>query len=205
MEWILENKTWLFEGLGVLILGGIGKLIYDHFYGEKKSNKEDIIKNKNEITINNQINNNPIDNLTPKSAHSTKDELEKRKKITNILFVDDDTKFKIIKILHTSGWINTKITKDIENADSEQVKNTHIFFIDINGVGIKLGFKDEGLGLANYLKKKYPSKKVIIYSTDSSGNRFHEALRNVDDFLNKNAEPAEFTEIIEQFSAELDL
>ena len=43
-----------------------------------------------------------------------------------------------------------------------------------------LGFQRE------YLKKKYPEKKVILYSTESAGNRFHEALRKVDDFLYKN-------------------
>jgi DNA-binding NtrC family response regulator len=143
--------------------------------------------------------------LTPLSASSTKEELDTRKKLTNILFVDDDTKFKIIKILSVAGWINSNIVKDIENPDSEIVNTAHILFIDINGVGLKMQFKDEGLGLANYLKKKYPEKKVIIYSTEPNGDRFHEAFRNVDDFLYKNADPTEFQEIIEQFSAEIKL
>jgi hypothetical protein len=162
---------------------------------------------KNEIHITNNVGDvgKTTDNLTPLSASSTKEELEIRKKITNILFVDDDTKFKIIKILNVAGWVNTKIVKDVENPDSDIVTKAHILFIDINGVGLKMQFKDEGLGLANYLKKKYPEKKIIIYSTEPNGDRFHEAFRKVDDFLYKNADPIEFQEIIEQFSAEINL
>ena len=94
--------------------------------------------------------------------------------------------------------------KDIDNLDSDMLMNSHILFVDINGVGIKLDFKDEGLGLANAIKKKYPNKKVVIYSSDEKGNRFHKALRNVDDFLSKNAEPFEFQDIIEQFVSEIE-
>jgi hypothetical protein len=161
----------------------------------------------NEIHITNNVGevSKNSDHLTPLSASSTKEELEKRKKLTNILFVDDDTKFKIIKILNVAGWVNTKIVKDIDNPDSEIVTKAHVLFIDINGVGQKMRFKDEGLGLANYLKKKYPEKKIIIYSTEPNGDRFHDAFRKVDDFLYKNADPIEFQEIIEQFSAEINL
>lgn len=219
MEWIIANNEWIFSGAGVFLIG----LIINFFFDKKDINKslgftkigttinpenntEIKPEIKNKINITNNINGlNNQENLVPKSASSTKDELDTRKKLTNILFVDDDTKFKIIKILNVAGWINTKIVKDVENPDSDLVKNSHILFVDINGVGIKMGFSDEGLGLANYLKKKYPEKKVILYSTESAGNRFHAALRKVDDFLYKNADPSEFQEIIEQFSAEVEL
>jgi len=214
MNWIIENKEWIFSGIGV----AIGSYIFIYLFGNKQPEslgiteiKPEIITEikpeiKTEINITNNIGDeSKKENLTPKSASSTKDELDIRKKLTNILFVDDDTKFKIIKILNVAGWINTKIVKDVFNPDSDLVKNSHILFIDINGVGIKMGFSDEGLGLANYLKKKYPEKKVILYSTESAGNRFHEALRNFDDFLYKDADTSEFQEIIEQFSTEVDL
>lgn len=64
-----------------------------------------------------------------------------------------------------------------------------IFFVDIQGVGKKLDFQDEGLGLANALK----NKKVVIYSAENRGDRFHEA----DDSLPKNAEPFQFQQTIE--------
>ena len=214
MNWILDNKEWIFSGVGATIIG----LIISHQLQKKSSDKNNIANPanvdvkpeiKNEINITNNNTNNDSakehNSLAPKSASSTKAELETRKSLTHILFVDDDTKFKIIKILNVAGWVNTKIVKDIENPDSDIVKKSHILFVDINGVGKKMGFSDEGLGLANYLKKKYPEKKIVIYSSDPSGNRFHEALRRVDDFLHKNAEPSEFQELIEQFSAEIEL
>lgn len=172
---------------------------------EKELEVENKNELKNEINITNNVGTGESNNVTPKSSGSTKEELDKRKKLTNVLFVDDDTKFKIIKILNIAGWVNTKIIKDVKNPDEEIVTNAHIIFVDINDVGIKMGFTDEGLGLAKYLKNKYPEKKVIIYSTDTSGNRFHPALREVDTFLPKNAEPYEFQEIIEQYSAEVVL
>lgn len=67
-----------------------------------------------------------------------------------------------------------------------------------------MGFSDEGLGLALAIKKKYPSKKVIIYSAETNGDRFHEALRKADSFLAKNADPYEFQRIVEEFTIGID-
>ena len=63
-----------------------------------------------------------------------------------------------------------------------------------------MGFNDEGLGLALAIKDKYPEKKVIIYSAETNGDRFHEALRKADSFLPKNADPYEFQRIVEEFT-----
>jgi DNA-binding NarL/FixJ family response regulator len=66
-----------------------------------------------------------------------------------------------------------------------------------------MGFTDDGLGLAASIKKKYPKKKVIIYSADSEGSRFHEAFRLADDQLSKNAVPYEFESVIETMTSQL--
>jgi len=134
---------------------------------------------------------------------ANKNDLDTRKKLTNILFVDDDTKFKVVSILKTAGWIHTKAVKDIGNLDEEFVKDAHIIFVDIQGVGKLLQTRDEGLGLALNLKKKYPDKRIVIYSAQTEGDRFHEALRKADAFLPKNAEPYEFQQLVEQYSEEL--
>ena len=105
----------------------------------------------------------------------------------------------MVTILKKSGWVNTRAVKDIESWDSSDVKDTDIFFVDIQGVGKALACKDEGLGLALSIKKKYPQKKVIIYSAETKGERFHVALRMADSFLPKNAEPYEFLQTVEQF------
>jgi len=128
---------------------------------------------------------------------------ENKKKRVSILFIDDDTKFKVVKILKTAGWINTSSVRDIKSLDDQIVKNTDIFFVDVQGVGLALQFNEEGLGLALALKNKYPNKKVVIYSAETKGDRFHEALRKADSFLAKNAEPYEFQQLVEQYSSDL--
>jgi len=64
-------------------------------------------------------------------------------------------------ILVNHGWTQTKRVKDIENINHPDIQSSDIFFVDIQGVGRKLGFSDEGLGLARALKDTYPSKIVM--------------------------------------------
>ncbi|MFY4806848.1 hypothetical protein ACOTVJ_10700 [Aliarcobacter butzleri] len=181
------------EGLVVLFLAIIGIVSGVITYMLNKNEKN---IQKNGLTQNSESNESI--NATEKFDESKK--RKKEKSSLKILFIDDDIKFKVINIIKNSGWINTKIVKDISNLDSDEVKNTDIFFVDIQGVGIKLKFTDEGLGLANAIKSKYPEKKVVIYSAETRGDRFHEALRKADDFLAKNAEPFEFQQTIERLS-----
>lgn len=188
MDWIIENKEWIFSGAGIAIIGFIFTVIF-----KKKKEQKPIINNN--IKVEYKSNESNKQNILDSDINQK--DIKTKKEFIKILFIDDDTKFKIIDILNTAGW-NTKIIKDIDNIDSELILSTHLFFVDINGVGKKLDFNDEGLGLANAIKKKYPKKKVVIYSSDEKGNRFHNALRNVDDFLPKNAEPIEFQGVIEQ-------
>lgn len=208
--WLKLNVEWLFSGLGVSIVGiffisiiGIIK------FSLKKEDTELIPSSTNQTgsinttispTIN--INGNDYKNRENKEVETKLlDEtfnLEEAKNNTKILFIDDDTKFKVINILKKSGWINTKIIKDISNLDSHDVKETDIFFVDIQGVGLKLNFQDEGLGLADALKTRYPKKKVVIYSAENRGKIFHDALKKADDSLQKNAEPFQFQTTIEE-------
>lgn len=105
----------------------------------------------------------------------------------------------MVSILKRSGWINTKSIKDITDLDDPKVLEAEIVFVDINGVGLTL-FQDQGLGLASALKKKYQNKKIVLYSAETTGDRFHKALREVDDCLYKDAEPYQFINLIESFT-----
>ncbi|EJL6503478.1 response regulator transcription factor, partial [Vibrio cholerae] len=87
-----------------------------------------------------------------------------------------------------------------DNLDHIDVKEADILFIDVQGVGVSLGFKDEGLGLVEAIKEKYPSKKVIIYSVVSQGDRFHNAFNVCDGQLSKDADPYQFQRILEKFA-----
>lgn len=125
--------------------------------------------------------------------------VEDLKKNFRVLFVDDN-QFKVTDILKKSGWLNVKRVKDITSFDDAEIKATNLFFVDIQGVGKALKFSDEGLGLAQALKEKFPGKKVVIYSAENQGDRFHKALRIADATLPKNAEPYEFLTLVEQFA-----
>lgn len=124
------------------------------------------------------------------------------KQTCNILFVDDK-KFGVVDILKKAGWNNTKRIEDIESLDDKEIQRAHILFVDILGVGKQLQFSDEGLGLILALKDKYPWKKIIVYSAEPTGDRFHKALSAADARLRKDADPYQFQTIVDNFSDEL--
>ena len=150
--------------------------------------------------INAQFYNDNSGNSSNNENNSSEKSLEEQKIIINILFIDDDKNFEVVNILKRSGWKNTKWLSDIDNMDSQIVSEIDIFFVDIDGVGKKLNFKDQGLGLSLALKKKYPTKKVIIYSADPKRDITNTALRECDGIISKNADSFEFTTLIENLS-----
>jgi hypothetical protein len=154
------------------------------------------METRNDKGFDNKIKNENSTNLSREQI------LDLMKEKTKILFVDDDTKFNLVKILKESGWRHTSSIKDIKTLDSSCVKNSNILFIDIHGVGKLLNCKSEGLDLAQMVKQKYPEKKVVIYSADSQGNIFHEGLKLADNVLEKNALPYQFQVIVERYSVD---
>lgn len=166
-------------------------------YSPNNSNSNSLILNFN--------NSNPLETITPPNEQSQEnDNLDKLKKNICILFIDDDTKFKIVKMLINEGWINTKNITDLKSYNDENIRNSHIVFVDVQGVGKALDCKDEGLGLALNIKNMYPQKKVVIYSAIQTHKVFHESIQKVDFLLPKDAEPYEFMNLIERFSKEID-
>lgn len=167
----------------VAILSSIGFLIKHYYFSDKKVDTlPSSSPHELEVPIMTQ---NPENNI-----------YELRKKV-NILFIDDDTKFQTAKMLKNSGWENINIIKDCKNLNASEITNTDIFFIDIQGVGVELGFKEHGLGLAEAIKKKYPNKKVVIYSSERKWDSFHPAWNIADDRLHKDADTYKFESVIE--------
>ncbi len=191
MQWIIDNKEWIFSGIGVTLA-----VFFFNFVIKKKKNPiNNIIKNTSESQNTNKISNKIIINQNEQIKQDIK-KLDLTKDSLQVLFVDDE-KFKIVENLKKAGWINTKTIKDVTNLDCIDVKNAHVIFVDINGVGEVLFPTDKGLGLAEALKKKYLDKYIVIYSAQEQGDRFHKALKVVDFTLPKNAEPYEFINILE--------
>ncbi|MFM5354647.1 DNA-binding transcriptional response regulator [Aeromonas dhakensis] len=118
------------------------------------------------------------------------------KRDTKILFIDDDSEFKIVNILKRMGWEYTSIVTDITSLEQTSLIEADVVFVDIQGVGVALQLSEEGLGLALAIKRRYPNKKVIIYSSREDGARFHVALQEADYSLPKTADPIRFEETI---------
>ena len=173
--------TWVFSGIGVFILTGIVYLLR-WLYNKKNIN----------------IQNTPAkgENAPVKTNKLSMDEIKLR---TNILFIDDES-FKIVSILKkTEGWINTKSIKDIHSPSEPEIRWAHIIFVDVNGVGGNL-FNNQGLGVAQEIKKRYPEKRVVLYSAETKHDAFSEAWDVVDARLPKNADPIVFITKVESFA-----
>lgn len=185
-EWMLVNKE-LSAGILAAVAAVVAAVISKMRTADEGGDSSNTNTNINTIIVGNHKN---TTSLLSDSSSLNKD-------TARILFVDDDTTFQVVRIIRKAGWCNVKAIKDIDSLDAPSIKETDLFFIDIQGVGRALKFKDEGLGLALALKDKYPNKKVVIYSAEPRGDRFHQAFRVADDFLPKTAEPYEFQQVIE--------
>ena len=145
-------------------------------------------------------------NIFKKKKKLPERNLDNMKQISRLLFIDDK-KFAVVDILIRAGWLNTQSIKDVESLDQTEIKDAHIIFVDIQGVGKKLHFQDEGLGLTIALKEKYPNKKIIVYSSEDQGRvqAFHKGIDIADARLSKSADPYQFQsmqaeEIIEKIT-----
>lgn len=196
LTWLEDNKDWMFSGVGVTIVGALLAWLRRE---PKQSDEVGTIKTNNISIVNNVHTSDSAPATNEAPTMKTDEQVRRVKDSTRILFIDDDDKFKVVKILKNSGWTNTEIIKDVTSLDDRQVVEADIYFVDVQGVGVKLGFKDEGLGLAAALKDRYPNKKVVIYSAEPRGERFHKALRKADAALEKNADPYEFQQLVDGF------
>lgn len=154
-----------------------------------RDNSVNIIGNNNTIVKN--------DNSSVGSEQTTKS--INLKEACQILFIDDSPLPTLTKTLKRAGWKNIKRIDDTANLDVIDIRNANIIFVDIIGVGLKLGFKNEGIGLAAAIKRKYPQKGVVIYSATPDHDLFDPDLKVIDDKLSKNAEPIQFSYMIEQY------
>lgn len=181
--------------VSVLTLLGILSIPMILINKKKTSIKNSDIGSHNTINSNNTFNINQ-NSTTVEPDHTISD--SDMKVITQILFIDDE-EFEVIKMLKRMGWKNIKRRADIANLDDPDLKKADVVFVDIKGVGNDGGFKDEGLGLAAAIKKKYKNKGIIVYSGTDQHNIFDSDIHSIDARLRKNAEPIQFSDLIEQY------
>ena len=193
IDWLRSNVEWVFSGIGVAALGFIGRFFFRRKNAEIPASTPGVnITNLNYVNSPSRVDKGQL------PFHSQ----EKKSRI-RILFIDDDTRFQVVGIIKGQGWMYTKIVRDVRAIEAPEIQEADILFVDIQGVGKALQFSNQGLGLALAIKNKYPQKKVVIYSAQTSGERFDEALRRADDFLAKNADPYEFITVVERLAEEL--
>ena len=125
--------------------------------------------------------------------------VDELKHLCRILFIDDQ-EFDVPEILRTAGWQHSRIIKDDDSIEDSLLADAHIVFVDITGVGQAMRFSDEGLGLITAIRRKYPAKKLVVYSAQRRGDRFHEGLSAADARLPKNADPFEFQALVEDYA-----
>ena len=132
----------------------------------------------------------------------TIDRQEKQEKKDNqdymsahILFIDDDPEYKIDKILQKMGFRHVDKIPDVTSVELTEIKQAEILFIDYNNVGKEIFGEKEGLGAALAIKKRYPSKKVVVYS--GFPHMYDNDLKHIDGLISKNSVPEQIRATIE--------
>ncbi len=190
LTWLRSNVEWVFSGIGASVVA-IFLSSWFRKGGVEPMNSSQATTN-NHQTVNVNVASAPLDR--PQNVG-----MAKPKAAVSILFIDDDVKFQVVNILKRNGWTNTKIIKDVTSLEQPDVASADIFFVDIQGVGVSLGFKDQGLGLVIALRKTYPHKKIVIYSAEDA-NAFHAAFGQANERISKDADPYEFIATVERLN-----
>jgi DNA-binding NarL/FixJ family response regulator len=104
--------------------------------------------------------------------------IDELQRLTRILFIDDTDQSDLIRYLKNEGW-DTEYIPDIEQITAKNIQNANILFIDVMGVGAKLRLRD-GLDVVKLIKETYPSKKVVMYSTNEKQDYSHPGFEMAD-------------------------
>ena len=130
MEFLKANYDWIFSGAGVVIAAGLvtlfrktlakGLAAFSGRFRGKKISKPSTQKKRRR----------------PASAT----DMESLCQRINILFIDDDIRFRVASMLGKWGRVNTRQVKDILSIDDEKVQDAQILFVDIYGTGLIMGF-----------------------------------------------------------------
>ena len=185
LQFIFDNKEWIFSGIGVSVIAGVIALI----------RKQSGMKEQNQ-SVNQSVSQTVNVNVPIGESLNNDNKQSREKEEISILFIDDQS-FDYVKNLKQAGYVNVKKISVVKRIDSPEIYNANIIFVDINGVGESLFPTEQGLGVAKAIKKRFKDKKVYLYSAQ------HHALNSdfnlLDGVLSKNADPYEFINIIDGY------
>ena len=136
----------------------------------------------------------------------TIEDLENSRSKINVISIKDKKNVRIVivddegfddSVLKSLGYLDIEIKEKYEKLSDYE--NYDIIFCDINGVVKDLDPVYQGAALAKLIKKTYPSKIVIIFSSKDQNLGFHKFSDDVDDIIPKNLKNAEIAEIIDKY------
>lgn len=85
-----------------------------------------------------------------------------KKEQLQILFIDDET-MPIVEILRKAGY-QVRKKQSVLSEDDIDIKNSHVIFVDYNGVGGKLS-DQQGAGVIKRIREKYRKTKYLVLYT----------------------------------------
>lgn len=181
LNFVFDNKEWLFSGLGIAVIS----VMIGAFKKKVRSEEAVIPTMSQSVTVNVGDSNKNVANVLPIVD----------KEAISILFIDDNI-FDYVNYLKNAGYINVKRIRDVKQIDAPDIINANVIFVDVNGVGVKLFPKEQGLGVAKAIKKRFGEhKKVFLYS--ASHQELSLDFNILDGVLPKNADPYEFINLID--------
>jgi hypothetical protein len=111
-----------------------------------------------------------------------------------ILLIDDQPT-DLVQALKNEGW-TVEYAEDLESFRDPHLIDAHIVCVDILGVGRKLKCDGEGQGLVKAIKGMYPTKKILMYSSQTSHNIFSDSVDMVDKRVFKDGQIYPFQKAI---------
>mgnify|MGYP000250864002 CR=1 FL=1 len=120
--------------------------------------------------------------------------LDKLKEQTKIAAIDDNG-FIALNNLKNLGF---KITEFQDISSLDIIADYPVIICDIKGVGKSFGADSEGAFLIHEIKRKYPDKYIIAYSTASFGIKNTKFLQKADVSLQKETTTEQWSEVLEK-------
>ena len=101
------------------------------------------------------------------------------------------------EVLKNLGYLDIDVKLKYEKLSDYEIYD--IVFCDINGIAKEVDQTYQGAALAKLIKKTYPSKTVIIFSSKEQSLDLYKFKNDVDEIIPKNIKNSEIAEIIDEY------
>ena len=125
-----------------------------------------------------------------------KKESPKREKI-KVCFIDD--KGFDVELFRQTGYINSDYKLDFKNINDVQAYD--LIACDIDGIGVKLDSRRQGLAVAETIIASFPEKIVLIYSSNNPFDYAEDYHSVGDGYFNKNVSINEVAKLFDNYTA----